>query len=87
MHRTLNYEGDPVMVYAKWINVHGDEVWLNQAMMARKPATVTIRYRDDVSEKTIITKNGEHFNVLSADNIQERNEYLECKVLLVKGSN
>ena len=73
-------------VWAKWINVHGSEVWQSQAVQAVSPATVLIRYRADVDASCSILKGTERYEIVSPDNIQERNEYLELKVKRATGS-
>ena len=70
-------------VWAKWTNAHGSEVWAAQAVQAVQPATVLIRYRSDVDTTCLVEKGGQDWEVVSVDNIQERNEYLELKVKLV----
>ena len=67
-------------VWAKWINVHGSEAWNAAAREAVEPATVTIRWRSDVDLTCRILKGSAGYQIVSIDNIQERNEYLECKV-------
>ena len=73
-------------VWAKWTNAHGSEVWQSQAVQAVSPATVLIRYRDDVTTACSILKGSIIYEIVSLDNIQERNEYLEMKVKVLKGS-
>jgi len=73
-------------VWAKWTNVHGSEVWQSQAVQAVGPATVLIRYRADVNTACSILKGTERYEIVSVDNIQERNEYLELKVKSATGS-
>lgn len=73
-------------VWAKWINVHGSEVWQSQVVQAVSPATVLIRYRVDVDTACSIFKGTDRYDIVSVDNIQERNEYLEIKVKRATGS-
>lgn len=74
-------------VKAKWVNVHGAEAWVaGQAGKAVSAATVTIRYRSDVTARCSILKGGDRWEIVSLDNIQERGEYLELKVKRVTGS-
>ena len=74
-------------VKAKWINLHGAEVWAaNQAGITVSAATVTIRYRTDVTTRCSILKGNVRWEIVSLDNIQERNEYLELKVKRSTGS-
>lgn len=73
-------------VWSKWNNVHGAEVWQSQAVQAVSPATVLIRYRADVDAACSILKGTDRYDIVSIDNIQEKNEYLEIKVSHSKGS-
>lgn len=74
------------VVKARWVNVHGAEVWASEAVQAVSPATVLIRYRSDVTTACSILKGSARYQIVSVDNIQERGEYLELKVQRVKGS-
>lgn len=71
-------------IWAKWVNVHGSEAWTANSVQATEAATVTIRYRSDVDLTNCLDKNGKIFEIVSIDNIQERNEYLELKVKRVE---
>ncbi|GAP11747.1 phage head-tail adaptor, putative, SPP1 family [Bellilinea caldifistulae] len=71
-------------VYARWQNAHGREVWTADMAGAIAPATVLIRYLADIDESWVVDKNGEIFEIVSIDNIMERNEYLEIKVKRLK---
>jgi head-tail adaptor len=74
-------------VLAKWVNVHGIEAWaVDRAGKAVFAATVTIRYRADVTGRCSILKGSDRWEIVSLDNIQERGEYLELKVKHVTGS-
>lgn len=85
---SYDYESNPVQVYAKWVNVHGAQAIAEQAVMSRRPATVTIRYREDVTPQTRIMKGGKLYEMSTApDDIQERHEYMELQILLVEGSS
>jgi SPP1 family predicted phage head-tail adaptor len=72
-------------VWAKWENVHGSEVWASQAVQARQPATVLIRFHADVTTRNAILKGSNRYQIISIDDIDDRHEYLELKVELVKG--
>jgi len=78
------YDTTIATVYAKWVNAHGSEALSAGTLDAVRTATVTIRYRDDVDESCAVVKGTEVFEIVSMDNIQERNEYLELKVKLPK---
>lgn len=80
--------------WSRWINVHGSEAWTSSSLGFTAPATVLIRHRADVDTTCVVIKGGqlvgsvitggEVFEIVSLDNIQERNEYLEMKVQKVK---
>jgi SPP1 family predicted phage head-tail adaptor len=67
-------------VWSKWVNVHGVEVWAAQAEQAEQPATVLIRYQEDIDTTWVIVKDGINFEIVSIDDIRERHEYMELKV-------
>ena len=71
---------DVCSVWANWVNVHGSEVWAAESVQALKAATVTIRYRSDVDEKNRIVFNGISYEIVSVDNVRQRNRVLEMKV-------
>jgi len=75
---------DVATVWARWKNAHGSEVWASQAVDARMPATVLIRYRSGVDTTCALLKGSTRYEVVSVDNIDERNEYLELKVQLAR---
>lgn len=72
-----------VSAWARWQNVHGAETWTAAAQGAVESATVLIRYRSDLDATWYISKDGGviWFEIVGApDDIEERHEYLECKV-------
>lgn len=71
-------------VWAKWRNVHGSEAWQAQSIGAEGAATVTIRYRSDVDETCVVLKGSERYEIVSMDDIQEHNEYIELRVRRVR---
>lgn len=71
-------------VWAKWVNVHGSEVWAASTVNAMRAATVTIRYLAGIDETCVIVLDGENYEIISMDDIQQRHEYIELKVQLVK---
>lgn len=83
-HRRPNYV--PVKtVWAKWVNAHGTEAWVASGQQVISPATVTIRYLA-MDETWAVQKGGEVFEVVSMDNIREKNELLELNVKKVIGA-
>lgn len=67
-------------VWCKWQNVHGSEVWAAESVNAVQPATVWLRYRDDIDATCLVEKNGLLYKIVSLDNVGERGEYIELKV-------
>lgn len=65
--------------YAAWENAHGSESW-GAALDAQQLATVMIRYNSQVDTTCLVQKGSEVYEVLSVDNIRERNEYMQLKV-------
>ncbi len=68
-------------VWAKWTNVHGQEAWIAQTAQAGQAATLLIRYRSDVDPTYAVFKGSDRWDIVSMDNIGERNEYIELKVI------
>lgn len=71
-------------VWAKWVNVHGQEAWAANSVNAMRAATVTIRYRDDIDETCVLVLHGENYEITSMDDIRQLHEYIEMKVQLIK---
>ena len=67
-------------VWARWTNVHGSEAWIAASVEAEQAATVLIRYHSGVDTTCAVLKGSDRFEIVSLDNIQDRNEYLELKV-------
>jgi SPP1 family predicted phage head-tail adaptor len=70
--------------WARWTNVHGSEVWASQAVQAKAPATVLIRYRADVDLTCVLLLDGKVYEIISIDDIQNRHEYQEIKCVYVR---
>ncbi len=75
---------DIAQVLAKWVNVHGNEVWAAQIVEAIAPATVFIRYRADVDHTCVVLKDGKIYEIISIDDVRSRHEYLELKCVYVR---
>ena len=63
----------------KWTNSHGAEAW-QASLVSQQTATALMRYHKDIDETCYIRKGGVLWEIVSLDNIGERNEYLEAKV-------
>lgn len=72
------------IVWSKWVNSHGRELMEGLINQVDMPATVLIRYRNDVDTACTISKGGLSYEILSVDNFRERNEYLELRVRRMK---
>lgn len=66
-------------IRAKWINVHGSEAWVADSVQAQLGATVTIRFRPDVTPNCTILLGETRYQIVSLDNIHQRGEWLEIK--------
>ena len=72
-----------VPVMCKWVNAHGSEVWSNMQLKLRDPATLTARYSPLLDDPAlIIYRVGDKspYEVISIDNVEQRNAWLEIKV-------
>lgn len=75
---------DTVEVWARWVNVHGAEVWQSKSVQAVSPATVLIRYYAGLDTTWSVVKDGVRYEIISVDDIGERHEYMELKVQRMK---
>ena len=78
-----NDAGDDVPTMCKWVNAHGNEVWSAMQLQLRDPATLTARYSTLLDDETLIIYRGkdpEPYEVISIDNVEQQNIWLEIKV-------
>lgn len=73
-------------VWARWINVHGEEAISSEALKSAQRATVTVRYRSDVLTTWRVSKGAEYWQIISIDQVQGRNRWTEMIVERVKGT-
>jgi len=87
--RVLDNEGyyqdtevDVLITKCRWQNVHGVEVFTAMQQQLREPATITMRYSEKVDRTALVYKGKDThaYEVISIDNVEERNEWLEIKV-------
>ena len=78
----VNVFGKDVAVYCKWVNAHGSEVFEAMQMRLREPATITCRYSSRINNTLDVYKGSDPdpYEIISCDNVQERDEWLEIKV-------
>ena len=74
------HAGTAYSIQAQWVNVHGSEAWVANSVQAQLGATVTIRYRSDITPACRILLGTLPYQIVSLDNIRQRNEWLEIKV-------
>jgi len=67
-------------VWSKWTNVHGQEAWIASSVQANAAATVLIRYNSQIDPTCVVEKEGQYYEIVSLDDIQNRHEYIELKV-------
>lgn len=73
-------------VWAQWINDHGQEAVSSDAQVSLQRATVRVRHRSDIVETWRVMKDGEAWQVLSIDPVQDRNHWVELRVERVKAT-
>ena len=85
----VNVFGDGVPCMCKWVNAHGYEVFQTMQLEIREPATITTRYSSKLLDPTLtIYKAGDTrpYEVISIDNVEERNVWLEINVQRKSGA-
>jgi len=81
--------GADIAVMCKWVNAHGNEVWSAMQLQLRDPATITTRYSPLLDDAKLIIYRGndpEPYEVISVDNVEQRNTWLEIKVQRMVGA-
>lgn len=76
----VNVFGGPVNV--KWVNAHGTDALMAMQMQLREPATITCRYSAKITPACVVFKGDDPdpYDIISIDNVEERNRWLEIKV-------
>lgn len=77
-----NIFGDGKAINAKWVNAHGTESFTAMQLQLREPATITCRFSPLINKQLIVYKGKDPvpYEVISIDNVEERNRWLEIKV-------
>ena len=78
----VNVFGEGIHVLTKWVNAHGTEAFTALQLALHEPATITCRYSPLITETCLVYRKGddEPFEILSIDNVEQRNLWLEIKV-------
>lgn len=74
--------GRGVPIKVKWVNAHGTEVFAAMQLQLKNPATITMRYSPKIHERLLVYKSSDPhpYEIISIDNVDERNRWLEIKV-------
>ena len=74
--------GRGVPIKVKWVNAHGTEIFTAMQLQLKSPATITMRYSPKINEQLIVYKGNDPqpYEIISIDNVDERNRWLEIKV-------
>lgn len=73
-------------VWARWVNAHGSEALVAESVQLSQPATVTIREYPDIDTTWGIQKDGQWYDIISLDRVQDRHRYIELKVSRMVGT-
>lgn len=73
-------------VWAQWVNDHGQEAISSGAEKSAQRATVRLRHRSDVLATWRVLKGGQAWQILSVDQVQDRNRWIELRVEHVTGT-
>jgi len=75
--------GKDIPIMSKWVNAHGSEVWAAMQLQLRDPSTITTRYSPLLDDETLTVYRQDDpkpYEVISIDNVEQRNVWLEIKV-------
>jgi head-tail adaptor len=72
--------------YVKIVNAHGQEAVTSEALKNVQRSTWTRRYNASVTTLTSGVLNGQRWQVVSVDDVQNRHEYMELVVELAKAT-
>lgn len=80
--KEVNIFGEGKCVRAKWVNAHGTDSFVALQMKLREPATITCRYSPKIKVDQVVYRGDDPkpFEIISIDNVEERNQWLEIKV-------
>lgn len=69
-------------VRVKWVNKHGVDVLAMKQLGLAEAATLTLRYRADITPVCTLRKSGDNrpYDVISIDNVQDRRAFMEITV-------
>ena len=82
IEKEVNVFGGDISVPTKWVNAHGSEAFTALQLSLREPATITCRYSPRITASCLVYRGAdpEPYEIISIDNVEERNVWLEIKV-------
>lgn len=88
--RVINSNGFPtetetveLTTWCKWVNVHGNESFKQDTLLLNEPAILTTRFSPKLLNPTLLVYRGSDtkpFEIISVDNVEERNHWVEIRV-------
>lgn len=88
--RVINSNGFPtetetveLTTWCKWVNVHGNDSFKQDTMLLNEPAIITTRYSPKLLNPALLVYRGNDakpFEIISIDNVEERNHWVEIRV-------
>ncbi|MEG1061909.1 MAG: head-tail adaptor protein, partial [Oscillospiraceae bacterium] len=76
--------GNPTPVMAKWVNLHGTEVFAAMQQKLREPVTLTLRYAANICDQKLTIKkelgDDDDYEIISIDDVENRHAWLELKI-------
>jgi len=78
----VNVFGEGKSVRVKWVNAHGSDAFIAMQMQLREPATLTCRFSAKITPDLLVYRSGDEapYEIISIDNVEGRNAWLEIKV-------
>lgn len=69
-------------IMCKWVNAHGSDALRAMELQLREPATLTCRYSSKINERCLVYRGSDPvpYEIISIDNVENRNTWLEIKV-------
>ena len=80
--REANIFGEGIFLRCKWVNAHGNEVFAAMQHNTNEPPTITCPSPPTINNNQIVYKVGDPrpYEIISCDNVEEKNKWLEIKV-------
>lgn len=70
------------MVWCKWVNAYGQELFESMRLDLKEAATITMRYSDKVNQRCEIYHENDPkpYEVVSVNDVLDKHQFLEIKV-------